>query len=189
MRVDESTPDDGTRTHVQHLEDLIETLVLTKVACQDSILDAADLLKETFKNGNKLLLCGNGGSAADCQHMAAELVPLGFPAIALTTDTSFITAWSNDHGFLSIFQKQVQTLGRPGDTLIAISTSGESSNVIHGVGVAVGMHTIGLTGSADSRLSRIVDVAIQVPSTNTQHIQEANLAIEHILVELVNDNK
>ncbi len=162
--------------------------------CADSILAAADLVAETFRSGGKLLLCGNGGSAADCQHMATELVSRltkdferpGLPAIALTTDTSFLTAFSNDYNFEGVFERQVQALGKAGDVLIGISTSGNSTNVVRAVQAAkaMQMRTVALTGSG-GRLKGISDVAVSVPSANTQYIQEAHLAIEHILCELV----
>jgi D-sedoheptulose 7-phosphate isomerase len=162
--------------------------------CLNDILAAADLIAETFRSGGKLLLCGNGGSAADCQHMAAEFVSRltkeferpGLPAIALTTDTSFLTAFANDCGFEGIFERQIQTLGKPADVLLGISTSGNSSNVIRAVEAAhvANMRTIALTGSS-GRLARMAHVAIAVPSMNTQYIQEEHLAIEHIVCELV----
>jgi D-sedoheptulose 7-phosphate isomerase len=162
--------------------------------CLHSILAAADLIAETFRSGGKVLLCGNGGSAADCQHMAAELVSRltkdferpGLPAIALTTDTSFLTAYANDCGFEGIFERQVQALGKPADVLIGISTSGNSPNVIRAAEAAqaASMRTVALTGSG-GHLARIAHVTVSVPSTNTQYIQEAHLAIEHILCELV----
>ncbi|MDI6761916.1 MAG: SIS domain-containing protein [Thermodesulfobacteriota bacterium] len=163
-------------------------------SCVDSIIAAADLISETFRSGGKLLLCGNGGSAADCQHMAAEFVSRltknfdrpGLPAIALTTDTSFLTAFANDCGFEGIFERQIQALGRGGDVLIGISTSGNSANVVRAVKVAQAgeMHTIVLKGKEGDREGR-ADVTISVPSTDTQYIQEAHLAIEHILCALV----
>ena len=126
--------------------------------------------------------------------MAAEFVSRltkdferpGLPAIALTTDTSFLTAYANDVGFEGVFARQVQTLGKPGDVLIGISTSGNSPNVIRAVeaALAANIHTIALTGSG-GRLAEIGDVVISVPSANTQHIQEAHLAIEHIVCDLV----
>jgi phosphoheptose isomerase len=162
--------------------------------CLDSILAAADMIADTFRSNGKVLLCGNGGSAADCQHMAAEFVSRlskdferpGLPAIALTTDTSFLTAFANDYGYEGVFERQVQALGRPYDVLIAISTSGNSPNVIRAVETArvAHMRTIALTGSG-GRLSGMVHAAISVPSMNTQYIQEIHLVIEHILCELV----
>jgi phosphoheptose isomerase len=177
-----------------YLAESAEIKRLTGEACAEAIATAARVLVEAFQSGNKLLLCGNGGSAADCQHMAAELVSRltkdferpGLPAIALTTDTSFLTAYANDCGFEGIFARQVQALGRPGDVLIGISTSGNSPNVIQAVEVARerGMRSVILTG-ASGRLAKLADVTIAVPSDDTQHIQEAHLAVEHIVCMLV----
>jgi D-sedoheptulose 7-phosphate isomerase len=160
----------------------------------EAICSAASLITETFRSGGKVLLCGNGGSAADCQHMAAEFVSRltkdferpGLPAIALTTDTSFLTAFANDCGFEGVFARQVQALGKAGDVVIGISTSGNSPNVIRAVEAAQAahMHTVVLTGHG-GRLPGMARVAIVVPSTNTQYIQETHLAIEHILCDLV----
>ena len=162
--------------------------------CLDSILSAAKLIADAFRSGGKVLLCGNGGSAADCQHIAAEFVSLlrkeferpGLPAIALTTDTSFLTAYANDCGYEGVFARQVQALGRPGDLLVGISTSGNSANVIRAVESAQRgeMGTVVLTGDG-GLLPGMADVAISVPSTDTQHIQEAHLAIEHVICDLV----
>jgi len=161
--------------------------------CLDSILAAAQLIAETFQSGGKVLLCGNGGSAADCQHMAAEFVNRltkeferpGLPAIALTTDTSFLTAFANDFTFEGVFERQVQALGKPGDVLFGISTSGNSANVLRAVSAAreIGIKTIGLMGETGA-LEAQVDCAIAVPSCNTQYIQETLLSIEHILCDL-----
>lgn len=163
-------------------------------ACLPAILQASAIIAESFRNGGHLYLCGNGGSAADCQHMAAEFVSrltrefdrAALPAIALTTDSSFLTAYSNDIGFDGVFERQVRALGRAGDCLIGISTSGSSANVMLAVDAAkaLGMRTIVLTGSGGT-LHGAADVAIAVPSTHTQYIQEAHLAIEHIICDLV----
>ena len=177
-----------------HLLDSAEIKRQTAANCAESIAKAADLIAGCFLSGDKVLLCGNGGSAADCQHMAAEFVSRfskdldrrALPAIALTTDTSFLTGFGNDFGFEGIFGRQVEALGSPGDILIAISTSGNSPNVIRAVEAARkgSMITIALTGNG-GRLSAIAEVPITVPSTDTQYIQEAHLAVEHILCELV----
>jgi D-sedoheptulose 7-phosphate isomerase len=177
-----------------YLAESAEIKRLTADACADAIATAAEVITDAFRSGGKLLICGNGGSAADCQHMAAEFVSRltkdlerpGLPAIALTTDTSFLTAYANDCGFEGIFTRQVQALGRPGDVLIGISTSGNSPNVIRAVDLAhaTGLRTVALTGSG-GRLARVADVAISVPSEDTQHIQETHLAIEHLLCMLV----
>ena len=178
----------------EHLLQSAETKRQTVEQCMDGIVAAAEIMASDLRSGGKVLLCGNGGSAADCQHMAAELVGLmqkdfqrpAIPAIALTTDTSFLTAFSNDAGFEQVFERQVQALGKTGDVLIGISTSGESENVLRAVKAArsLGMQTIGLTGGR-GRLASMVTVAISIPSTNTQHIQEAHLAVEHVLCDLI----
>ena len=163
-------------------------------ACADSILAVANLISDVFRAGGKLLLCGNGGSAADCQHMAAEFVGRltkdfersGLPAFALTTDTSILTALANDCGFDGVFERQVRTLGRAGDVLIGISTSGNSVNVLRALEAAreTGMKTVGLQGEGGG-LTHRVDYSIMIPSRDTQHIQEALLSVEHILCHLV----
>jgi phosphoheptose isomerase len=177
-----------------HLLQSAEIKRQTAANCAGSIAKAADVIAEAFLSGRKLLLCGNGGSAADCQHMAAEFVSRlskdferrALPAIALTTDTSFLTAFSNDCGFEGVFERQVEALGSARDVLIGISTSGNSPNVIRAVEAARkrDMSTIALTGNG-GRLSAMADVPIAVPSTDTQYIQEAHLAVEHTLCELV----
>jgi len=162
--------------------------------CGREILAAANAVSQCFRAGGKLLLCGNGGSAADCQHMAAEFVGRlnlaldrpGLPAIALTTDSSFVTAFANDFGFDGVFKRQVQALGRPEDVLLGISTSGNSNNVVLAVEQArtLDMRSIGLLGRG-GRLAGLCDIAIKVPDDATQHIQEAHLAIEHVICDLV----
>jgi len=144
---------------------------------------------ESMQQGGKLLLCGNGGSAADAQHLAtecmvrleAERAPL--PAIALTTDTSLLTAAGNDYGFETIFARQVAGLGRPGDVLLAISTSGNSLNIVRAAEVAQqrGLHTLGLLGKDGGKLKDMVHIALVVPSSNTQRIQEVHITVGHIL--------
>src|SRR6266446_8460992 len=144
---------------------------------------------ESMQQGGKLLICGNGGSAADAQHLATECVvrleaeraPL--PAIALTTDTSLLTAAGNDYGFETIFARQVAGLGRPGDVLLAISTSGNSLNVVRAVEEAHrrGLHTLGLLGKDGGKLKELVHIALVVPSSNTQRIQEVQITLGHIL--------
>ena len=185
---------DAFRKIETHLLQSAEIKRQTAASCAGSIARAAEVIAGAFLSSGKLLLCGNGGSAADCQHMAAEFVSRfskdldrrALPAIALTTDTSFLTAFGNDCGFEGIFERQVEALGSPGDVLIAISTSGNSPNVIRAVEAARerSMGTIALTGNG-GRLSAMADVPIAVPSTDTQYIQEAHLAVEHIVCELV----
>lgn len=163
-------------------------------SCTEQIEQAATLMAACFEAGGRVFLCGNGGSAADCQHIAAEFTSVlrrDFPrralaAIALTTDTSFLTANANDFGFEGIFARQIEALGREGDVLIGISTSGSSRNVLLAVDTARqrGLRTIALAGSAGP-LAAAVDVPISVPSTTTSHIQETHIAIGHILCEIV----
>lgn len=163
-------------------------------SCGDEIVSAANLIATAFAAGGKLLLCGNGGSAADCQHMAAEFTNRltarvereGLPAIALTTDTSFLTAFANDYGFERVFARQVEALGRPGDVLLGISTSGRSRNVLAAFAAATmkGVSTICLCGSG-GEMEKAADCVIVIPSTDTQLIQEAMLPVEHLVCELV----
>jgi len=179
------------RTHLRESAEVKNLIIDQNLS---SILSAAHLIAGAFKAGGKLLLCGNGGSAADCQHLAAELVSCltrefdrpGLPAIALTTDTSYLTAFANDFGFVGVFERQVLTLGKPGDVLIAISTSGNSPNILRAVKAArkIRMSTVALTGEK-GHLRKMTQVAISIPSSNTQYIQEASLTIEHILCGLV----
>ena len=162
----------------------------------DDILQAAMILAEALASGKKMLICGNGGSAADSQHIAAELVGRlragherpSLPAIALTTDSSIVTAIGNDYGFDQVYARQVEGLGESGDVLIGISTSGNSSNIVKAVQVARErqLRTIGLLGQ-QGILRDLVECPIAVPSTNTQRIQEAHIAIGHIICELVED--
>jgi D-sedoheptulose 7-phosphate isomerase len=162
--------------------------------CTPSIVLAAQVVAKAFREGKKLLLCGNGGSAADCQHMAAEFVSRltikvqrrALPAIALTTDTSFLTAFANDCGYEGVFERQVEALGEKGDVLLGISTSGSSKNVVRAMTLAKarGISCIALTGDGGT-MKDIADVTIAVPSTHTQYIQESHLSIEHLICELV----
>jgi D-sedoheptulose 7-phosphate isomerase len=153
------------------------------------------MVTEALRTGCKVMLCGNGGSAADSQHIAAEFTNRLRPdlqrpamaALALTTDTSFLTSNANDYGFEHVFERQVEGLGREGDVLIGISTSGNSRNVIRAVQVCRNRRiaTIGLLGGSGGQLRPLVDLAVVVPSSSTQHIQEAHITIGHIVSELV----
>ena len=170
----------------------VRELVLER--CTPSIVRAAEVVAKAFREGKKLLLCGNGGSAADCQHMAAEFVSRltvkvqrrALPAIALTTDTSFLTAFANDCGYDGVFERQVEALGEKGDVLLGISTSGSSKNVVQAMKLAKtkGLVCIGLTGDGGV-IRDIADITVAVPSTHTQYIQESHLSIEHLICELV----
>ena len=165
--------------------------------CKDDILKAVEILINTFQNNNKLLLCGNGGSAADCQHIATELVIRlnhhikrpALPAIALTTDSSNLTAGGNDIGFDNIFARSVEGLGNKGDTLLAISTSGNSENVLRAVNKAKEkeIKVIGLLGGSGGKIKDIVDLPVIIPSSNVQRIQEGHITVAHIICELVEE--
>jgi D-sedoheptulose 7-phosphate isomerase len=179
---------------------LIQQRIRTSIAVKQELLKQSTLLAqvaekliEAYEAGKKILLFGNGGSAADAQHIAAELVgkyymdrrPL--PAEALTVNTSSLTAIGNDYAFERIFARQVEALGNPGDVAIGISTSGNSPNVIEAIRAAKkkGMITIGLTGAEGGRLKNEVDYCICVPSKDTPRIQEAHILIGHIWCELI----
>ncbi len=163
--------------------------------CTEQILKAVEVISNAFRNGKKLLLCGNGGSAADSQHIATEFVIRlnpkikrpGLPAIAITTDTSNLTAGGNDIGFENTFARTVEALGNEGDVLIGISTSGNSENVIRAIKTAKekGLTVIGFLGRDGGRMKELCDIAIIVPSNNTQRIQEGHITIGHIISELV----
>lgn len=164
-------------------------------ALLDCVASAATICIEALQNGGKILLAGNGGSAADAQHIAGELVSRfafdrpGLPAIALTTDTSILTAIGNDYGYEELFARQIQALGRPGDVLIAYSTSGSSPNIIRALETAAtaGLRTVGLTGSRKGRMVELCDLCLEVPSPNTPKIQEGHLVIGHVLCGLIED--
>jgi D-sedoheptulose 7-phosphate isomerase len=155
---------------------------------------AAKICINSLKSGGKILLFGNGGSAADAQHLATELMGgmsdhdrMPIPSIALTTDSSFITAWSNDTDFESIFSRQIQGLGKEGDVLVGISTSGNSKNIINAIKQAKykKLSTIAFTGKSGGNLDGIADITLKVPSGNTQRIQESHIMIGQILCSLV----
>ena len=161
--------------------------------CGENIVDAAMLIARCLRGGGKLLLFGNGGSAADAQHLAAEFIGRfrierqALAAIALTTDSSILTAVGNDYGFDQIFARQVQALGRPGDVAIGISTSGNSPNVNSAITQAAKqeLNTIGSAGKDGGSLAKCVDISITVASSNVAMIQECHITIGHILCELV----
>ena len=160
-----------------------------------AIAGAAEAMIKTLRGGGKIMLCGTGGSAADAQHLAAELVgrylkdraPLA--ALALTVDTSALTAIANDYAFEEVFARQVTGLGRPGDLLLALSTSGDSANVLAAVAAAKakGIATIALTGAGGGRLAPLADLAISVPAARSNAVQELHIAVGHILCGIVED--
>jgi D-sedoheptulose 7-phosphate isomerase len=163
--------------------------------CGKEIVEAAFLINQCLQAGGKLLFFGNGGSAADAQHLAAEFVGRfvrerdGLAAIALTTDSSILTAVGNDYGFDQIFARQIQALARPGDVAVAISTSGNSPNILEGVRAArkANAKTIGLSGRDGGALAKEADLAITIASSNTARIQECHIGIGHLLCELTDE--
>ncbi|HRS91891.1 MAG TPA: D-sedoheptulose 7-phosphate isomerase [Candidatus Marinimicrobia bacterium] len=178
---------------IAQLEESAEVKRQTIITAVDSIEAAAQMLIDCYRTGGKVLLCGNGGSAADAQHLAAELISrlklerAAIPALALTTNTSLLTAIGNDYKYDLVFVRQVEAFGRAGDVLIAISTSGESENVIKAVEFSrmQGIKSIALTGAKGGRLAEKVDLAIKIPSDNVQRIQECHITVGHILCELI----
>jgi D-sedoheptulose 7-phosphate isomerase len=172
-----------------------DTVLRVQTECLEDVVAAAGLLTDSFRSGGKLLICGNGGSAADAQHLATEFVSTltvdnprpSIPAVALTTDTSLLTAVANDFGVERMFARQIESIGREGDALIAISTSGNSANVLRAAETAagIGMRVVGLAGASGGGLPSRSDVCIRVPSTVTAHIQECHLAVEQLLALLV----
>lgn len=182
----------------QHIKDSILTKekILSNMKMLDSISQASQIIIDAYKRGNKTLLAGNGGSAADAQHIAGEFVSRfffdrpGIPSIALTTDTSIITAIGNDYGFERLFARQVEAQGVEGDVFIAISTSGNSKNIIKAIEAcpSKGIRTIGLTGEKECLMDKICDIVIKVPSAITPRIQESHILIGHILCGLVEES-
>ena len=185
------------------MEKIIEEHLRKSVELKSEILNDLSLLTmikkvslaiiEAYRNRKKLILFGNGGSAADAQHIAAELVNkfelerMALPAIAFTTDTSILTSIANDYDYSRIFARQVEALAEEGDVVMGISTSGTSLSVIEGIGVAreKGAKTIGLTGKNGGKLAKIVDLVLKVPSNDTPRIQEAHITILHIICYLI----
>ncbi|MGB2121815.1 MAG: D-sedoheptulose-7-phosphate isomerase [Candidatus Puniceispirillaceae bacterium] len=159
--------------------------------CSDGALAAAQMIAAALQAGGKLMLCGNGGSAADSQHLAAEFVATldhrrprnGLAALALTTDTSFLTAYANDFGYEGVFARQVETLGNSGDVLIAISTSGNSANIVAACAAAreKGIKIIAMTGEGGGAMAEQADILLAVPSSVTMHIQESHIALGHVI--------
>ncbi|CAA6811450.1 MAG: Phosphoheptose isomerase 1 (EC [uncultured Sulfurovum sp.] len=179
----------------KELEEHRKTIEKTIEVMIPKIEEASNLLIETLKNGNKVLLCGNGGSASDAQHIAAELTGRykterrGLSGIALNTDTSALTAIANDYGYDRIFDRQVEALAREGDLLIGISTSGNSLNVISAFATAklLGCKTLGLSGKEGGDMNRICHLNLVIPSDDTPRIQEMHILIGHILCQAVDD--
>lgn len=179
----------------KHLQESAETKILTAEKLAGQISIATNGCVNAIRNGGKIMFCGNGGSAADSQHLATEMVVRlsgehdrgAYPALALTTDTSILTACGNDYGFDYIFARQIEALGQPLDILIAISTSGNSPNIVRAVESAKRktITVIGLLGKDGGKLKNLVDIPLVVPSTDVQHIQESHIAIGHIMIGII----
>jgi D-sedoheptulose 7-phosphate isomerase len=188
-----------TNDFERRVSELIEASIATKQSLLRSrevvltVVKVNEVLVNALKQGNKALLFGNGGSAADAQHIAAELVGRfafdrpALPALALSVNSSCVTAIGNDYGFDRVFSRQLEALARPGDIAIGISTSGNSLNVLHAISTAkkIGLSTIALTGRTGGNLRNMVDHCICVPSNETPRIQECHILIGHIISELV----
>ncbi len=176
------------------LEGHLATIKAT-FALEDDIKKACETAVATLKAGGKILLCGNGGSAADAQHIAAELTGRykterdALAGIALTTDTSALTAIGNDYGYEFVFSRQLEALGREGDLLIAISTSGNSGNVVKALELArkIGIKTIGLSGRTGGAMNELCELNLVVPSNDTPRIQEMHIMIGHIICQAIDD--
>ena len=185
------------------MEELIKNSIKQSIAVHNGLYDiipavvaAAEMMTQCIKAGGKIMFAGNGGSAADAQHLSAELVnkflkyrkPLA--GLALTTDTSILTAVGNDFSFDEVFSKQIQALGRKGDVFLGISTSGESGNILRALSVAneMGIYTIALTGEG-GRMNDLADCAIAVPSSLTPRVQEMHILIEHIPCEIIENSQ
>jgi phosphoheptose isomerase len=178
-------------------DELIQLIPKFRNNSSQEIEKVADLLVEAFSNDSKVLICGNGGSAADAQHFAAEFVNAfardidrkALPAISLATDSSVITSISNDFEFENIFSRQVEAIGKPGDVLIIFTTSGSSKNCLKAASTAKKMNisTVAFTRT-NAEISKSVDISVAVPSTNTQHIQECHILAYHVITEIVEDN-
>lgn len=171
------------------------TTIKATFALEDDIKKACETAVATLKAGGKILLCGNGGSAADAQHIAAELTGRykterdALAGIALTTDTSALTAIGNDYGYEFVFSRQLEALGREGDLLIAISTSGNSGNVVKALELArkIGIKTIGLSGRTGGAMNELCELNLVVPSNDTPRIQEMHIMIGHIICQAIDD--
>jgi D-sedoheptulose 7-phosphate isomerase len=190
---------EAERTRTTYIREELEASAATKkqilAECANTISSAVDTIIHALEQGKKILLCGNGGSAADAQHMAAELVirmdptikRRAIPAIALTTDSSLLTAGANDIGYDRVFARSVEALGSSGDVLIAITTSGRSESINNAIRMArsLGMVTIGLLGGDGGDAKGLVDTAVVVPAESTQRIQEGHITIGHIICSLI----
>ena len=179
----------------RQLQQSLETLqkVLADEQIHEAVVQAGEITATAMKSGKKLMVCGNGGSAADAQHLVAEFVSrltVDRPAlrsIALTTDTSILTAIGNDYSYDNVFERQIEALGQTGDVLLAISTSGNSKNCVKALKLArqMGIHTISYTGNGGGAMRELSDINVIIPSSTTMNIQESHIALEHIFCMVV----
>ena len=181
---------------IKRMEDhqaAVESLIREEIA---TIEKMAEVCHIAIQQGNKILICGNGGSAADSQHIAAEFVGRfvkerkGLPAIALTTDSSILTAIGNDYGYDEVFRRQVEALGTEGDVLIGISTSGNSQNVVKAFeeGKKRGLHVLAFTGAKESKMSVLAEYALKVPAMVTARVQECHIMVGHMICEAIDED-
>jgi D-sedoheptulose 7-phosphate isomerase len=186
---------DRTKFFDESLIESAETKQNILKHCREDVYRAIDLIKQSVQNGGKIMFCGNGGSAADSQHLATEFIirlshDIKRPAIgsiALTTDSSLLTAGANDIGYENVFARNVEGLGKPGDVLVGISTSGNSKNIIKAFEKAkeIGVNTLAFLGGTGGKMKGMADVEVIIPSANTQRIQEGHITIGHIICESV----
>ncbi len=177
------------QAHLETINNVINNM-------EEELVKASTLAVKTLKAGNKILLCGNGGSAADAQHIAAELTGRykserrGLPGIALTTDTSALTAIGNDYGYDRVFDRQVEALANKGDLIIGISTSGNSKNILSALKLAkdLGCNTLGFSGKDGGKMNEVCDVNLIVPSNDTPRIQEMHILFGHTICQIIDDS-
>lgn len=182
-------------TIVDELTSHLETIQAVIGSMEEELAQASTMVVDILKSGHKVLLCGNGGSAADAQHISAELTGRykkerrGLPSIALTTDTSALTAIGNDYGYERVFERQVEALANRGDLLIGISTSGNSANVVNALKRAkeLGCSTLGFSGRDGGAMSEVCDINLVVPSNNTPRIQEMHILFGHMLCQVIDE--
>jgi len=180
---------------ISRLRESAELKLLFAKQATKEVIKAVNIIEKSLKSSGKILIFGNGGSAADAQHIAAEFVNRylkernALPAIALTTDTSILTSIGNDSSFENIFSRQIEALGKKGDVAWGLSTSGRSKNIVKALSIAksIGLKTIGFTGSDGGEIKKLVDCNINVPSMSTPRIQELHITIGHIICELIED--
>jgi D-sedoheptulose 7-phosphate isomerase len=186
--------DEKVRAHIRESAGVVAAM-LADDALARVVSTVAGACTDALRAGNKLLFMGNGGSAADCQHLAGEMVSRfafdrpGLPAFALTVDSSVMTAIGNDYGYELLFARQVQAVAKPGDVLFGISTSGRSPNILKGLEMArsMGVVTVGMTGNQGARITQLVDHCVEIPSASTPKIQEGHIIVGHIVCGLVEE--